>query len=359
MQGDRVEVARRVVTEQLASLDEIVKKWGGIAGSREFEMVSRWQDVTAKRLAEAISDQERHWFVRAWGSVRRRGATDETLRRFLDAAKNHLEVLLTELDRNPGSIIDLVALAKPKPSHLPGPTPSVANGAVPPSTPADPLPSGGGPRGHDRLHPGVEIENASLAWLWQNVPAKVWWMSGAALLGAFLLGVAVGNTTFVRELVGRSPDAGSAQQYDGPAELGLLAGDFVLDLGDPYHRSTLTKLPVTVRVLRGSVRPLREGELLKFGFEHRYFAAAALGQVSLASVSPSSALFAPDDQSSSSILVEFDSRALIPDGNFTAAFRVGDRQPFGHGLVRLFFLDHGKRLHEDVPFQLMFEKHTQ
>ena len=43
----------------------------------------------------------------------------------------------------------------------------------------------------------------SLGWLFRNVSWKVWTWFVAALITAFTLGVALGNTTFVRELLGR------------------------------------------------------------------------------------------------------------------------------------------------------------
>ena len=200
------------------------------------------------------------------------------------------------------------------------------------------------------------LEHMTLAWFWHNVPLKTWLVFGAIVVGAFSVGVGVGNTTFVRELLGRQPESSPAPRVGGPAHIAFLADDFILNLTNPYNRPTLTKVSVRVRILSGSVTPLREAELLKFEYDRSKFDSNALGQVRIESVTPSSALFSSSDASAAAISLEFDSKALIPLGNFTAEFKPGDRRPFGHGLVRLFFLDSGKKRHEDVPIQLMFEK---
>jgi hypothetical protein len=203
---------------------------------------------------------------------------------------------------------------------------------------------------------GLPLEKITVAWLFQNVPVGMWFGFGALLLAVFGAGVTVGNTTFVRELLGRQPQPLSASQVDGPAQVGFLAGDFVLDLSDPYDRPTLTKVSVSVRILRGSVTPLREAQLLKFEYDQANFDSSALGQVRLESVTPSAAMFSAGDASLATISLEFDSRSLVPKGQFAAFFRPGDRRPFGQAVVRLYFLDGGKKRQEDVTIQLMFEK---
>ncbi len=45
-------------------------------------------------------------------------------------------------------------------------------------------------------------ERVSASWLWHQVPMKLWLILGGIILGAFSFGVTVGQTTFVRELVG-------------------------------------------------------------------------------------------------------------------------------------------------------------
>src|SRR5207245_11064537 len=78
-------------------------------------------------------------------------------------------------------------------------------------------------------------EKVTLAWLWQNVPAKFW----LSLLGSFVValsfGVTVGQTTFVQELIGRlqrSTNSSSLAHEEEPLirgqEIPLSAGSIVL-----------------------------------------------------------------------------------------------------------------------------------
>ena len=78
-------------------------------------------------------------------------------------------------------------------------------------------------------------EKVTLAWLWQNVPAKFW----LSLLGSFVValsfGVTVGQTTFVQELIGRlqrsTTTNSPAHEEETPIQgqgIPLLAGSIVV-----------------------------------------------------------------------------------------------------------------------------------
>ncbi len=48
-------------------------------------------------------------------------------------------------------------------------------------------------------------EKVTLAWLYKNIPVSAWLSLAASLVVAFGFGATVGSTTFVRELLGKSP----------------------------------------------------------------------------------------------------------------------------------------------------------
>jgi len=134
----------------------------------------------------------------------------------------------------------------------------------------------------------------------------------------------------------------------------FLAGDFVVDLEHPFDRGTLTRVDVQVALSEGSVIPLREADLLSFEYDHSRFDDAAVGRPALVIVTPSSPVFSPD-QPSRVISLDFNSH-LIPRGEFAAAFKQGDRQPFGKAVVRMWFSDRGQKRYEDVSIPLVFKR---
>lgn len=59
-------------------------------------------------------------------------------------------------------------------------------------------------KNNEKINDQLNLPHITLKWLFQNVPVRFWVSSVSILIGVFGTGAMVGQTSFVRELIGKS-----------------------------------------------------------------------------------------------------------------------------------------------------------
>ena len=114
-----------------------------------------------------------------------------------------------------------------------------------------------------RKSQAVAFDDVTLAWLWHNVPARLWWTLLTLIAAAFAFGVVLGSKPVVQDIFGLQPRSATAAS-EGPAEAVFLPGDLVFVLADSFKRPRTTTVNVKVMAARGSIALPREAALVKF-----------------------------------------------------------------------------------------------
>jgi hypothetical protein len=93
---------------------------------------------------------------------------------------------------------------------------------------------------------GLELpEKVTLAWLFGNVPVSVWLSLGGAIITAFVLGVAAGQTTFIKELIGGEQRPTLAEHRPLlPEQRAVAEPDKSLATQTPVPTPTATPIPI-------------------------------------------------------------------------------------------------------------------
>ena len=194
-------------------------------------------------------------------------------------------------------------------------------------------------------------ETVTVDWLRRHVSASMWTKAAALLVSAFTLGVAVGQTTFVRELFTGKVEERVAS---AAASMVIVPGDILIPVSDPTYHSNVQTVTLNAGVTRGTAALTRQASLLRTELDPSYYPPGVARKPIILSVRSSSALIR--EGGSGDLKVDIDWSALVPPPALISKMRPGSRVVGGQLVLRVIFSDPTGARHTDVPIPIVLAK---